>query len=155
MPRFLTLGELTERVGLDELTQIAGVGSFNDVDGRSIDAAKVEDAIAFSEELLLAHARTRYATLDTMVPDAAPDLIKGLISDIARYRLRARSGGQGQVSEEVRTRYEDALAFLKLVASGKAELPIAGEPINGESSGRVLAAHQPSRLGHMLNGYRP
>lgn len=156
MTRFLTVEEFKVRIGLDELAQIAGTGSFNAPEGRSIDVPKVEEAIAFSEDLLIGYARSRYAIIETLTPEATPDLMKGLISDVARYRLRSRSGGQGQVSAEVLKRYEDALSFIKSVATGKAELPIDGEPINGEAGGqRVQAIIPPSPVPAMLMGWRP
>lgn len=155
MTRFLTVEEFKARIGLDELAQIAGTGSFNAPEGRSIDVPKVEEAIGFSEDLLIGYARSRYGRIETLTPEATPDLMKGLISDVARYRLRSRSGGQGQVSAEVLKRYEDALAFIKSVATGKAELPIDGEPVNGEASGRVQAIIPPSPVPGILQGWRP
>lgn len=155
MPRFLTVDEFKIRLGLDELAQIAGTGSFNSPDGRTLDVPKIEEAIAFSEDLLIGYARSRYGRIETLTPEATPDLMKGLISDIARYRLRSRSGGQGQVSSEVLKRYEDALAFIRSVATGKAELPIDGEPVNGEASGRVQAIIPPSPVDAILRGWRP
>jgi phage gp36-like protein len=155
LTRFLSLDDFKTRIGLDELAQIAGIGSFNDPAGRTLDLPRIEEAIAFSEDLLIGYARSRYARIETLTPEATPDLVKGLISDIARYRLRSRSGGQGQVSAEVLKRHEDALAFIRSVATGKAELPIAGEPPNGEAGGaRVDAMIPPSPVAGMLQGWR-
>lgn len=155
MSRFLSVEEFKVTVGLDELAQIAGFGNFNDPDGRSLDLPKIEEALNFAGDLLISYTRSRYMIIETLTPATTPDLVKGYISDIARYRLRSRSGGQGQVSEEVRKRYEDALAFLKLVATGKAELPITGEPINGEVGGsKVDSIIPPSPVPYMLQGWR-
>ncbi len=140
MTRLLTIAEFQTRIGLDELSQIAGLGSFNGPEGRSLNQPMIEEAIKFAEDLLTGYARSRYPVIETMTAEATPDLLKGFVSDIARYRLRSRSGGQSQISEEVRKRYEDALSFFKGVSRGQAELPIAGQPINGEMAGRVLAA---------------
>lgn len=155
MPHFLTVEEFKVRIGLDELAQIAGTGSFNSPEGRSIDVPKVEEAIRFSEDLLIGYARSRYERIGALTPEATPALVKGLISDVARYRIRSRSGGQGQVSAEVLKRYEDALSFIKAVATGKAELPIDGEPANGEASGTVQAIIPPSPVTSILHGWRP
>src|SRR5690606_4701706 len=121
--------------------------------GRSLDLPKIAEAIAFAEELLVSHARARYPAILDLTPAAAPDLAKGLICDVARYRLRSRSAGQGQISEEVRKRYEDALAFFKKIALGQVELPIAGQPIDGEIAAGVKAAMQPARADHILKGW--
>jgi phage gp36-like protein len=156
MNRFLTADEFKTRVGLDELMQIAGLGNLNSAEGRVLDLPKIEEAIAFSQDLLIGYARQRYAVIETLTPETTPDLVKGLVADVARYRLRSRSGGQGQVSAEVLKRYEDALSFYKSVASGKAELPIAGEPVNGEAgSAFVHAIIPPSPVASMLQGWRP
>lgn len=48
-----------------------------------------------------------------------PQNLKRLVCDIARYRL-----WKSRASEEVRQRYEDAIAFLKRVADNKASLLI-------------------------------
>ncbi|MCA1492706.1 DUF1320 family protein [Ensifer sp. NBAIM29] len=155
MSRLLTVDEFKTHVGLDELADVAGIGSFNAPEGRALDVPKIEEAIAFSEDLLIGYARSRYAVIETLTPEVTPDLVKGLISDIARYRLRSRSAGQGQVSETVRKRHDDALSFIRSVATGKAELPIGGEPVNGEvGSLQVAAIIPPSPIAGMLKGWR-
>lgn len=153
MTHFVTIEEFVATVGLDEVAQVAGVGSFNDADGRALDLPKISEAIAFAEELLISHARARYPGILDLTPDAAPELAKGLICDVARYRLRSRSAGQGQISEEVRKRHEDALSFFKKIAMGQVELPISGLPINGEIAGGVKAAMQPARADQILKGW--
>lgn len=154
MARFLSIDDFKISVGLDELMQTAGIGNLNDADGRVLDLPKIEEAIAFAETLLIGYARARYPIIETLTPDTTDDLIKGLISDVARYRLRSRSGGQGQVSAEVLKRYEDAISNFKGVAAGRFELPIAGEPVNGEAgSTHVDAIIVPSPLGRILKGW--
>lgn len=153
MTRFLTIDEFTARIGVEELAQIAGLGSFNAPEGRTLDTEKIESAITFAGDLLVAHARARYREIEAIAVEATPDLVKGFVTDIARYRLRSRSGGQGQVSEEVRTRYEDALAFFRDVARGKAELPIGGAPIDGEIAAGVAAIIEPARAPAALKGW--
>lgn len=154
MTRFVSTDDFKNAVGLDELMQIAGIGNLNDADGRVLDLPKIEEAIAFAETLLVGYARARYPVIETLTPETTDDLIKGLISDVARYRLRSRSGGKSQVSAEVLKRYEDAISSFKAVATGKFELPIAGEPVNGEAGGTsVEAIIPPSPLGRMLRGW--
>lgn len=155
MSRFLTLQEFTAAVGLDELSQIAGVGNLNRPEGRTLDLPKIEEAIAYAEDLATGYARARYPVIETLTPETTPNLVKGLISDIARYRLRSRSGGQGQVSTEVQKRHDDALANIKAVASGKFELPITGEAPNGEAGGsKVASIIPPSPVPSILAGWR-
>ena len=45
-----------------------------------------------------------------------PTVLVGLCCDIARYRL---TGTEVQETEAIRTRYKDAVALLKLLASGE------------------------------------
>lgn len=52
-------------------------------------------------------------------------------ADIARYKLECR----GEIREDVRKRYEDAIAYLKMVAEGRIALP--GASLN---DGNVAAA---------------
>ncbi len=154
MIRFLTIEEFKASVGLDELSQVAGYGNLNDPAGRTLAIDKIEEAIAFSEELLIGYARARYPVIETLTAETTPPVVKGHISDVARYRLRSRPGAQGQADETVRKRHDDALAFWKLVAKGEAELPIGGEPINGEAGGsKVEAIIPPSRVPHILKGW--
>lgn len=153
--RFLTVEEFKDTIGLDELSQVAGIGNLNDAAGRSLDLPKIETAIAYAEDLLIGYARARYAVIETLTPEATPDLVKGLITDVARYRLRSRSGGQGQVDKIVQDRHDAAMANIKAVATGKFELPIAGEPVNGEAgSARVASIIPPSPVPSILDGWR-
>ena len=154
MPRFLTVEEFTEMFGLAEVSQIAGIGNLNDAAGRSIDTAKIEAALTYAEDILIGYSRARYAVIETLTPETTPALVKGLIGDVARYRLRDKSGGQGQVSEIVKERHDAALNNIKAVATGKFELPITGEPINGEAgSTRVDAIIPPARVPGILKGW--
>lgn len=54
-----------------------------------------------------------------------PQNLKRLACDIARYKL-----WKSRASDEVRQRYEDAIAFLKLIANNKASLLIKDAATN-------------------------
>lgn len=154
MPRFLTVDEFTQMFGIAEVAQIAGIGNLNDTAGRSLDTVKIGEAIEYAEDILIGYSRARYVTIDTLSAETTPNLIKGLIGDVARYRLRDKSGGQGQVSEIVRERHDAAMANIKAVATGKFELPIAGEVPNGEAgSAKTAAIIPPSRVCGILDGW--
>lgn len=140
--------------GLTEISQIAGVGNLNDAAGRSLDIPKIEAAITYADDILIGYSRARYAVIETLTPETTPQLVKGLIGDVARYRLRDKSGSQGQVADTVRERHDAAMANIKAVATGKFELPIAGEPINGEAgASKVAAIIPPSRVPGILAGW--
>lgn len=81
----------------------------------------VQDAIQDATEEINGHIGGRYSL---PLPNV-PSNLKRMACDIARYRLYFE-----QPTEEVRQRYEDAIAFLKRVADNKAHLQIQEEITN-------------------------
>ncbi|MFH7767728.1 gp436 family protein [Acinetobacter sp. BSP-28] len=77
--------------------------------------SSVQDAIQDATEEINGHIGGRYPL---PLPNV-PSNLKRMACDIARYRLYFQ-----QPTEEVRKRYEDAIAFLKRVADNKAHLQI-------------------------------
>ncbi|OTG62841.1 hypothetical protein B9T29_06370 [Acinetobacter sp. ANC 3903] len=75
----------------------------------------VEDAIQDATEEINGHIGGRYPL---PLPNV-PSNLKRMACDIARYRLYFE-----KPTDEVRQRYEDAIAFLKRVADNKAHLQI-------------------------------
>ena len=75
----------------------------------------VDDAIQDATEEINGHIGGRYPL---PLPNV-PSNLKRMACDIARYRLYFE-----RPTEEVRKRYEDAIAFLKRVADNKAHLQI-------------------------------
>ncbi|MEG0323803.1 MAG: phage protein Gp36 family protein, partial [Raoultibacter sp.] len=63
--------------------------------------------------------------------------IKGPVLDLARY-----FAWPDQPSEEVRTRYEDAIKFLELVSIGKIKLVVSGQEVvrSGFTNIRLIRA---------------
>ncbi|MEW6060362.1 MAG: DUF1320 domain-containing protein [Bacteroidota bacterium] len=61
-----------------------------------------------------------------------PDRIKSLAVDIVVHNLYKKR--PSNEPEAVRKHYEDAIAFLKLVSLGRAEIPGAVEKVNSNSS---------------------
>jgi phage gp36-like protein len=88
----------------------------------TINAQVVTDILTESSALIDSYCRSRYN-----VPLQASDQVKGLCLDIAEYKLYLR---RKRVKPDVRQSYEDALAFLKDVAGGKAALdqPVSATP---------------------------
>jgi phage gp36-like protein len=80
-----------------------------------IDSALITQAIQDASDEIDSYLATRYAT-----PIAAPvpGLVARLCADIARYRLY-----DDNPLEEVTVRYKAAVAQLKALADGKAQLP--------------------------------
>lgn len=87
----------------------------------------VDDAIQDATEEINGHIGDRYSL---PLPNV-PSNLKRMACDIARYRLYFQ-----QPTDEVRKRYEDAVAFLKRVADNKAhlqiQLPITNEIVDDQ-----------------------
>ena len=90
----------------------------------------VDDAIQDATEEINGHIGGRYSL---PLPNV-PSNLKRMACDIARYRLYFQ-----QPTEEVRKRYEDAIAFLKRVADNKAHLQIQ------EASSNQIIEDEPSK----------
>lgn len=154
MTKFLTVDEMVAMIGKEEILQIAGIGRERHDDGRRIDVEKVEAAIEFADDLVVAKLRARYESVAYLVPEQTPNLLKGYVADIARYRLRLRSANKNEVTDEVRQRYKDACAFLKDVQQGHASIDIAGDPRSSETRFfGVGDANPENRTNEILAGY--
>lgn len=97
--------------------------------------AFVDDAIQDATEEINGHIGGRYPL---PLPNV-PSNLKRMACDIARYRLYFQ-----QPTEEVRQRYEDAIAFLKRVADNKAhlqiQLPETNEIVDDQPKGKPSTA---------------
>ena len=115
---YVTQEQFEEAFGQEELDDLLKAGgSFADVE-------------AAAASLASGYIGTQY-TLPLLT---VPDVVKGWVLDITRYRL-----WDDQAPEEVRRRYEDALQQLRDLAAGKLALPpgVDGTPSTGgfESEG--------------------
>lgn len=86
--------------------------------GDTPDEAIVEDAIAAADALIDGYCEPRYRHL--LPFDPVPSLVKALSADIALYHLFSRRTTMPEVR---RLKYEDAVSFLKQVATGRANIP--------------------------------
>ncbi len=158
MNDLLTMDDLVERLGEDELLQVAGHGSFNTEGGRSLDEEKIDKQIKFVTSLFAGDLLSRYPLFSNMQTIDFPEVVKGYASDIVRYQLRPRSGDRNTVTDEVRIRYEDAMAWLKRVALSKTNIDFGGiegleDQTQTSTSGKVRASIPPARSASILNGY--
>lgn len=104
--------DLIDRFGEAELIQLTDRA---DPPAGAIDAAVSGKALADADDAINGYLASRYT-----VPLASPPLIlTRLACDIARYYLY-----EDRVTEAVRKRYEDAVAYLKDAASGKVALGV-------------------------------
>lgn len=113
---YASRADLKERFGVSEVEQL---------ERGLIVGQSVETALQDASDIADGYLAVRYS-----VPLSAPPAnLKIYICDIARYLL-----WKSRASDEVRQRYEDAIAFLKLVAIGKARLQVI------ETDGQVKPA---------------
>jgi phage gp36-like protein len=113
---YLTSAQFATAYGESELSELTG------------DEASVFDAAESSAASLIdGFIGSRY----TLPLAAVPELVRGWAGDITRYRL-----WEDRAPEEVRRRYEDALAQLKLLAAGSIALP---PDALGQSPGEQIA----------------
>ena len=92
------------------------IGSLEQDDSGSQDEAvsktAIDDACAEADSYIAVAYRLPLPNVET------PPMLLQAVCDIARYRLY-----KNRSTEEVRKRYEDAVSWLKRVASGGAKLP--------------------------------
>ncbi len=101
--------EMIARFGEDEITELTdrlGAGV--------VDSTVLGKALTDADALIDGYLGGRY----TLPLATTPTMLVGIASDVARFKL-----WDDQAPEEVRKRYEDALAQLKLIAQGVIVLP--------------------------------
>lgn len=109
---YATIDDAKAQLGVEALLLVADRNLDGEIDVDVVTAA-LDDAAA----LIDAHISARYAL---PLPGPVPALLRGAAVDIAHYRLANRPG---QATDDMRRRHDDALALLKRIAEGKAELP--------------------------------
>ena len=102
--------------------------SDHDRDG-AIDVPTVEQALEDSSSEIDSYLAIRYPT---PLP-AVPTVVRLYTVEMAVYRMANTGAGY---SEDLRKRYEDAVAFLKSIAAGKADLAGIAEKGDGAGGGQ-------------------
>lgn len=121
-----------------------------DDDTATINAATVSSALEEASGVVDSYCRGRYQT-----PLQADDDVKGKTLDIALWLLfrRRRNAKNGEI---IRQGYEDAIAFLKDVAAGKATLdqPIGDVAQTGTGGPQISCRDHKLRFkNHHLEGF--
>lgn len=130
---FASAQDLQDRFGLGELLLVADRDRDGAPDAEVI-AAALEDADSEIVALIAGGA--------TIDPGNVPRNLVRIACNIARYYLY-----QAAPTEDVRQRYEDAVAFLKLVRSGQAGLDGgAAAPAAVQASPTAAASEPGSRI---------
>lgn len=109
---YATQQDLIDRFGEEELVQLTDRA---EPPAGAIDATVIGKALADADDAVNGYLAVRYE-----VPLASPPLVLNRMAcDIARYYLY-----EDRVTEIVRKRYDDAVAYLKDVAAGKVVLGV-------------------------------
>lgn len=128
---YATQDDLLQRMTLKELTQLT-----DDDNTGQPDAAIVAGALEEASGRVDAYCRSRYVT-----PLQQSDTVTTVTRDVAVYMIFSRR--PQRMSDTVRQRYEDAMALLKDVSTGKAVLD---QPVSAALPQAVAAeAVQPTR----------
>ena len=126
MTAYCTPQDLEDRYGEAELFQLAPGG------GGRPDTARVQRACDDAGDLVDGYLRPRH----TLPLSAVPRLLVRLSAAIARHDLHL--GGDRQPTDQVKTERDHAIAFLKDVAAGKADLGLdAGGAEPAEDAGGI------------------
>lgn len=128
---YCTVARLVSLFGASEILNLSRL---TDPTATTIDTARVEAAIAYAEDEINSYIGLRYTSPFVSVPL----VLGGKAADIARYQLDSI-----HPRDDVRQRYEDAIKWLVLVASGKIDLKLMDDsdtPIEPPSNS-VKAIH--------------
>lgn len=158
MSKFLILEDLESRIGNRELYRIAGDGRHNAPEGPTLDQVKLDRVLAEADSVILGYVIGRHTWLENVAYAAVPDVLKGVASDLTRYRLRNDGGNQSPISDEVKDRHDAAMKILRDIQSGKFDLvPPPGAETDAPAAdgglGPVLAVNPASRSDGILEGY--
>lgn len=134
---YATRAAFIEQYGQDAVLTVAD----RDGDG-VIDDLVVDKALANASAEIDSYVSAKHRLPLPVVPER----FAGLAGDIAMYLL---SSTGGSLTEDKRKRYEDAISYLRRVASGDAGLGLPTPP-DQESSGEAWFESQPKRFGDLL-----
>lgn len=134
---YATRSEFVDQYGQDAVLVVAD----RDSDG-VIDDLVVDNALARASAEIDSYVGVKHRLPLSVVPDR----FAGLTGDIAMYLLSSEGGS---LTEDKRKRYEDAISYLRRVATGEAGLGLP-TPDDQESSGYAFFESQPKRFGDLL-----
>lgn len=136
---YATQQDLVDRFGETELAQLTDRDT-----AAFVDAAVLSRALADADAEIDGYLAARFTLPLTVVP---PILVR-LAADIARFRLY-----DDRATEQVRTRYEDAVRLLREVAAGR--FVVDGATPLGSTAAVPVLARTAERLfsDELLSGY--
>lgn len=122
MATYAIMTDIIDLYGEDLLIRIADL----DKDGQP-DEDVVEKALEAADALIDAYLSSAYS----LPLPSVPDVLRTLAIDIAVYKLPITRAPR---TDEMRKRYEDALAHLKMMAAGKMGIGLPTDPGDGSNN---------------------
>lgn len=144
MTAYCTPQDLIDRFGQAEIAQLAPATP------GPVDTARVQRACNDAGDMVDGYLRPRH----TLPLSAVPTILVKLSAAIARFELHL--GGDRQPTDQVRQDRDQAIAFLKDVAAGKADLGITNtgaEPAE-DATGVRFKPGTPGIANEDLGAYR-
>ncbi len=120
---YATEADIIARYGQDAVT----IAADRDGDGQS-DEGVIDQALADAGSLIDSYLAVRY---DLPLPQV-PDALTRACVDIVMYQMAADCS---VATEEQRRRYEQAIAYLRMLADGKASLGLESPPAEDPRTG--------------------
>ncbi len=130
---YATLQDLLTYKGEDVVTLL----SDKDGDGH-YDEPVVDRALAAAEGIVNSYLSNKYQ----LPLSETPTEIREAVLDIAVYKL---ADGPGKLTDDIRRRYEDVIAWLRDLAGGKAQLGVAVPPPS--TGGGVFSSSEERNFG--------
>lgn len=145
---YAAAADLVSRFGEYEIEALA---PSTDGTTGTFDADKVDSAIADASAEMDTYISQQYVTTGF----TAPTILVAVCCDLARYNLYA-----AKATDEVNTRYQQRISWLRDLAAGKTALDIPGKQVTQATlTGRVTKGTRDRRLSsdrlrHFVDGYR-
>jgi phage gp36-like protein len=138
---YAAIDDLDRRLTAKEQTELT-----DDTNSNLVDETKLTGALTEASAEIEAYCRERYK-----LPLQASEKLEALCLDITVYKLFLR---RRRVPDAIRLAYEDAIAFLKDVAAGKAGLDQQATLTEQSGTGSVQATQVEERFSDdHLSGY--
>lgn len=141
MATYAQIADFDRRLTTKEKTELT-----DDTNSNLVDDAKLTGVLEEASGTIESYCRERYK-----LPLAASEQLEALCLDMAVYKLFLR---RRKMPEAIRVAYEDAIAFLKDVAAGKAGLDQQATSTEQSGSGAVEATQVEEKFSDdNLSGY--
>lgn len=115
--RYITLAELVNQIP----ENLQGLLTDDSPNGLTKNEDIAISAGEWAEQTVESFLSTRYTIPTTASDDTIPELLKGAIFTLAKYRLFQR---RDAVTDQIRMQFDDTIRFLKELQSGTRNLPI-------------------------------